>query len=282
VLLLACIFDAAISKENYDDDWEESDTTTEHTALETHPHQTNEHLSTISTKTHPHQKTKHLSTAKTHPHQTKAHLGPVSTKKNPHETKKHVPKPVQRGHHSFPKADSTKTDDSSKTDHWLEHRHESHGTIGQDGYMQPHRTSRMIRAQSRGEMGIGNADDNADRKQQQQDQEDDECADAPHKSTAIVLQAIPFTAGMGAAFGYINQWLYFGLVFGAYLGLCIMQCAESLCAESLEGKETTTRQNSFQCLRCLLCCYFIAFWIWGLVSIVEGDLKAGNGCELRS
>ena len=109
----------------------------------------------------------------------------------------------------------------------------------------------------------------------------------PDFTSAIVLQAVPFTGIFGAGFGNIGRWGFFGLgmgiVFVPLFGLCFIAC----CAVFLS--DDTREDTDDSCLKCITNCYgflwsaaIIAYWIWGIVVIANKSMTAPNGCSFKN
>ena len=106
-------------------------------------------------------------------------------------------------------------------------------------------------------------------------------------TTAIVLQAIPFTGAFGSGFGNIGRWDLFAIpmsvIFGGCcFGICSI-CLIGVCKKEnddpLDDKEAYMLCYS-NCFGCLYGCTIFILWIWGIVIIATKSILDGNGCEL--
>ena len=109
----------------------------------------------------------------------------------------------------------------------------------------------------------------------------------PDFTSAIVLQAIPFTGAFGSGFGNMGRWDLFaipmGVIFGGLVLLCVLACCLVGCSANSDDNDGTKEATSQVCGMCYGCLWSVAIlslWIWGIVMIATRGVKGPNGCPL--
>jgi hypothetical protein len=100
---------------------------------------------------------------------------------------------------------------------------------------------------------------------------------------AIVLQAIPFTGVFGSGFGNMGRWDLFGISMGIFFGGCSFLLFGVCCVMAFSSSDES-RHGFGQCIStcgvCLWAIAVLAYYIWGIVVIVNKEVLGPNGCPL--
>ena len=108
------------------------------------------------------------------------------------------------------------------------------------------------------------------------------CKEAgPEYTSAIVLQAIPFTGVFGAGLGNMGRWDLFaigsGIWGGGFILVCLFSCAGAICEK--DGGAGTSACIS--CIGSLMSIGMLVYYIWGIVVIAQKTVLGPNGCPLH-
>jgi hypothetical protein len=101
------------------------------------------------------------------------------------------------------------------------------------------------------------------------------------KTTAIVLQAIPVTGGLGVSWGVIGRWDWFTVIWAPFGGICIISlCLSCLCSKNEDSGEACVT-GSASCLGLVYGLAMCVVWIYGIVEIANSNMTDGDGCHIH-
>jgi len=104
--------------------------------------------------------------------------------------------------------------------------------------------------------------------------------DGPDFTSAIVLQAIPFTGAFGAGFGNMGRWDLFGVAMGLIFGGIGVACLLSCCCAALGAQDDGSTPCLVSCYACLWATAIVTWWIVGIVWIADKSVLGPHGCKL--
>lgn len=106
----------------------------------------------------------------------------------------------------------------------------------------------------------------------------------PDYTSAIILQALPFTGIFGSGFGNIGRWDIFELYMVAvFVPLAIFIISGCCVLPSLlhNNDRFNSCKHIYFCIGSAWMLAILTLWVWGIVIINNKDILGPNGCSLH-